>query len=155
DGGNEVGLAVPAGFGTEAVSDADVLGADPVVVQLVGDSHYRATLEPIAASHEVVLTTTWIVATTVRNGALRGDLPGRGPGFVPCHGTIKASAGPGAKVDKIRNGTSFVLGERPLALDAELSFSRAEPLVWTQHQDLGDGWTGELVTVVAPPAKTT
>src|SRR5262249_32136679 len=74
---NETGIAVSATSGTELVTDPEVLGADGAAVQLVGDSHYRITLQPIEPGREVVLSTTYIVTTTVRNGALRVDLPGR------------------------------------------------------------------------------
>ena len=77
NGSSEVGVAVPTGYNTDAVADAEVLGADPVVVQLdsAGDARTTApTLQPIGTNDELLVTTTWIVPATVRNGALRvGD----------------------------------------------------------------------------------
>lgn len=171
-GSDAAAIAVPAGFGTDGSADPDVVGPDPVLIEHVGavdcGERYRAVLQPIAPGHEELLTTRWTVPVTATAGALRVDLPGRAAAgqLVPCHGTLTATAGPGASIAHLRAGTgdtraagtgklAFVLGDADLALDAELAFARDEPLVWTQRQDLGDGTTAGLVTVIAPPATAT
>jgi len=161
-------LAVPHGFTTTVAHDGDVIGADPLVVEPIdsddGLARYRATLQPIEVGHAVVMTTRWATTVTIDGGALHVDVPGRDAnGQLPaCHGTVRAVAGPGATIARVRAGkgvgsggaATFTLEDAAVAIDAELAFARPEPLAWTQREDLGGGWAGELVTVLAPPART-
>ncbi len=161
-------LAVAHGFATAVVRDGDVIGVDPLVLEPVDSdddyARYRATLQPIDVGHAVVLTTRWTTAVTIDGGALRITVPGRGAnGQLPaCHGNVRAAAGPGATIARVHVGNgvgsgaaaTFSLEDTAIAIDAELAFVRPEPLAWTQREDLGGGWAGELVTVVAPPART-
>ena len=101
----------------------------------------------------------------IRGGAIRVVLPGRtGEGkLTACRGVVRASAGPGARVSGFRIGkavtaktsASFVVDDVDVAIDATLEIAGRQPLVWTQSQPVIDGWSATLVTVVAPPIKTT
>jgi hypothetical protein len=161
-----IALGVATGFQTMVARDGDVVGSDPLLLESIdsaddGRPRYRATLQPIDVARAVVLTTRWATAVTLDAGALRVTIPGRDAnGALPaCHGTVRAAGGPGATVAHLRAGKTVSTGSATFALDdadvpiaAELAFARPEPLVWTQREDLGDGFAAELVTVLAPPA---
>jgi len=94
---------------------------------------------------------------------LHGDgltlmLPGHGTSGPPCHGTLHAVAGPGARLAglrlagaELRTPATFTLGPAPAVLDVALEVPGASPVMWTQTDDLGTGWSATLVTVLAPP----
>ncbi len=162
-------VPVATGFGTELTTDPDIVGPDLAVIEQVGKVdrgiRYRVVSASLPPHAMATLTLRWSIPVTVRSGALRIDLPGRGTNnqVDNCIGTLHASAGPGATVTRLRagnavggaGGMAFELRDGDLALDADLAFARPQPLVWTQQQDLGDGWTAGLVTVVTPPATAT
>lgn len=166
DRGVERGIAVPADASAVQVSAQQVLGADPALVVALDEDSYAVRLQPIAPDHDVVMTTRFATLAEVRAGALRLTLPGRAAvgKLTACRGTIRAAAGPGATIARLRvDGTEtgsrgvagFVVDTKDVVIDAELAFARREPVVWTQTEALTDGWSATLITVAAPPARTT
>jgi Mg-chelatase subunit ChlD len=167
DGAPEPAIAVPAQFSTTAVDSAGVLGPDPLIVVAVptgGAPRYRAVIQPIGPGHEIALTTRYATVAELFGGGLHLVLPGRPSeaGFAACRGAVRATPGPGARVAGIRiTGTApsprqtaaFTLGVAPAAIDVDLALASAAPIVWTQTENLGVGWSATLVTVVAPPAR--
>jgi hypothetical protein len=158
----DVATAVPAGFSTEIVDNYDVLAADPLTLTSLGGDRYRALMQPIGAGHDAQLAVRWSSIAEVRDGALRLAFPRRASSakLADCKGTIRATPGPGAAIGKIRvNGAdtrgSFVLAGSDVTIAVDLVFSRPEPVVWTQSQDLGNGFTATLVTAIAPPIRST
>jgi Mg-chelatase subunit ChlD len=168
DGPPETALPISGAFTSVDAATRPVLGVDPALVTLLpagSAAQYAVRLQPIAADHELVMTTRYTTIGQIRSGAIRVVLPGRGTRgkLTACRGTVRASAGPGAtiqgfRIDKVvtaRSSATFVLDTQDLAIDATLGFTGREPLVWTQSEPLVDGWLATLVTVVAPPIKTT
>lgn len=174
----EPALAVPAQFSTTTVEASGVLGPDPLIVQAIppgstGDGpRYRAVLQPIAPSHDLWLTLRYVTVAAIRGSALHLVLPGRlaDAGFAACHGTLRATPGPSARIQSLRiagadQGTqdsrgapgsktaTFTLAGDPVALDVDLELAGTEPIVWTQTENLGVGWSATLVTVLAPPIR--
>ncbi|MGE5186100.1 MAG: VWA domain-containing protein, partial [Acidobacteriota bacterium] len=158
-------IAVPASPQVEEVSDASVLGPDPAFVTALpasdaGRPRFRAIVEPIAAGRDVVAVARWTALADIRGGELHLVVPASTSGT--CQATVRAHAGAGASVARIRAGTvvtrgasaSFPLADRDAELAIELAFTRSEPIVWVQREPLGDGTTAEAVTVLAPPAAT-
>jgi hypothetical protein len=157
-------LAVPAQFSTTLVDASGALGADPVVVQAVpggGEPRYRAVIQPLAPGRELSLILRYATTGELRGGALHLVLPGRptDAGFAPCRGAVRATPGPGARVKDLRiAGTdagakptaAFTVAAAPVAIDLELALTGTDPIVWTQTEGLGGGWSATLVTVIAP-----
>ncbi len=165
--GVEQALAVPGDLHSVSVAARSVLGADPgVLVALPPGStaEYAVRLQPIEPDHDVVITLRYTALAEIRDSALRLVLPGRtGAGkLTACRGSIRAAAGPGASIQRIRvdgkqttgAAASFTLDTAPAVIETELAFAGNEPVVWTQTEPLGDGWSATLVTVVAPPVRT-
>jgi hypothetical protein len=140
-----------------------VLGADPALVQalapLDGHPRFRLIVQPLAREQEVVITTRWTRAADIRGGALHLTLPGRDS--KPCRGSVHAQPGPSTSVARVRvdgqetASRTFTLVDRDVAIAVELAFKRTEPLVWTQSEILGDGFTAQAITVLAPPGRAT
>jgi len=163
-GAAEPALAVPAQFSTTVVDSAAVLGPDPLIVQAVptgGAPRYRALIQPIAPDRETSLILRYATVAELRGGAVHLVLPDRpaAAGLAACHGALRVTPGPGARVRDIRiAGTpagprptaSFTLAAAPVAIDVELELAGTEPVVWTQTERLGAGWNATLVTVIAP-----
>ncbi len=158
----ESAVRVPA-ISPEAFGN-DVIEADPGIVVELADGSFRAIVQPIEPNHEAAITTRFVVRADVRDGALRVVMPGRAATAGACRGMIRAVGGPGATVDKLRvdglatgaRGTAaFAVDTRDVALDVGLAFARPEPLVWTQSESLGEGWTATIATVLAPPTPPT
>jgi len=171
-GALEPALAVPAQFSTTTVDASGVLGPDPLIVQAIptgstgGGPRYRAVLPLIAPSHDVWLTLRYATVAGIRGSALHLVLPGRSAdaGFAACHGTLRATPGPSARIQRLRiagadQGSQgakpaiFTLAGDPIAIDVDLELAGAEPIVWTQTENLGVGWSATLVTVLAPPIR--
>jgi VWA domain-containing protein len=164
DGVAEPALAVPAQFSTTVVDSAAVLGPDPLIVQAVptgGAPRYRALVQPIAPDREISLILRYAAVAELRGGALRLVLPGRpaAAGLAACHGALRVSPGPGARIRDLRiagvtaglgPAAGFTLAGAPLAIDVALELAGTSPIVWTQTESLGAGWNATLVTVVAP-----
>ncbi len=169
DNGRASALAVPAQFSTSTVDAPEVLGPDPLIVQAVptgGEPRYRAVIQPIGPSHDVLLTLRYATVAELRGGALHLELPRRpaDAGLAPCHGTLRATPGPAARIQRLRiAGTeqgaqdsrtaTFTLAGAPVALDVDLELAGTAPIVWTQTENLGVGWSATLVTVLAPPIR--
>ncbi|HEY5933001.1 MAG TPA: VIT domain-containing protein [Kofleriaceae bacterium] len=160
-GAVEQALAVPADFATTKPGASDVLGTDPALLVARARDSYEITIQPIEPAGDITLTTTYVVVADVQLGSLHLELPSRSsPGkLAACKGTLRAAAGPGAKVKKIRIGgveagargtAPFVVDANAVALDVELEVLGRDPIVWTQTQALADGWHASLVTVLAP-----
>jgi hypothetical protein len=159
----ESAIAVSRAFGSDPISDPMVLGADPAMLHalrpLDGRPRFRLLLQPIAREHESVITTRWTRTADIRAGALHLALPAREG--KPCRGSVHAQPGPGTSVARVRVDRqevqlpSFTLADKELALDVDLAFKRNEPVVWTQTESLGDGWTAQAITVLAPPGRAT
>jgi hypothetical protein len=158
---SEQALAVPAGFTSTKVGAPEVLGTDPAVLVARDRDSYEITLQPIEPDRDITLTTQYVVVADAQLGTLHLELPSRSaPGkLTACKGTLRAAAGAGAKVKRIRVGgvetgargaASFVVDANAVALDVELEVAGRDPIVWTQTQPLGDGWHASLVTVLAP-----
>lgn len=158
----EPALAV-APHKAERVSSPAVLGADPAFLEALqpaaGRPRFRLIVQPLATEHEATITTRWTHAATIRGGALRLVLPGRDG--KPCRGTVHAKPGPGTSSARVRvagkesTTRTFTLEATDLAIDVDLGFARNEPVVWSQTESLGDGWTAQAITVLAPPARAT
>jgi VWA domain-containing protein len=160
DGATVPAIGVPAQFSTTTVDARSVLGPDPLVVTAVstgGAPRYRAILQPIEPGHEVTLITRYAAVAALGAGGLHLVLPGRA-GDADCRGTLRATSGPGARITGIRiagadagpRTAAFRLGDAPAAIDVALDVAGADPIVWTQTEGLGAGWSATLVTVVAP-----
>lgn len=157
----QAGVAVDAHAPSIRGSTPGVEGVDPALAARVSGGVYHVLLQPIAAGHEVLVTTRYVALAQPRGGALRLVLPGRAAPvkLAACKGTVRATPGPGAAVRKIRVGAAETPGGRaaPLVLDAQdvtihvdLELAGKQPIVWTQTQPLADGWSASLVTVLGP-----
>ena len=166
--GVETGLAIPGSFNSVDASDRPVLGPDPALLTRQAPdatAQYAVRLQPIAADHEVTLITKFTMVGEVHAGAIRLVLPGRSNigKLTACRGTVRATPGPGTTLAGITIGkavtakatATFVLDDRAVEIDANLSFAGKEPVVWTQTQPIIDGWSATVVTVAAPPVRTT
>ena len=143
--GADAGIAVNGGFATTYADD--VIGADPAVLVATGDDHYRATVQPIAPGKDATLVIQWSALATIREGALRLTLPAGA-----CKERVKATPGAGTTLAKLLPGAQFEIADKDVPLVARLNFGqRQQPLVWSQSEDLGDGWRAEIATVLAPP----
>ncbi len=162
--GGVAALGVPAASSTADVESADVLGADPALLRKLDDGVHELVLQPISADHEVTVTTRYTALATPRAGALHLVMPARtGPGkLTACKGTLRVLPGPSVTVQRIRiAGTAagtrttapFTLDTSAVALDVDLEIAGTEPVVWTQTQAIGGGWSASLVTVLAPRVK--
>ena len=145
-------IGVPVNPAIERVDSTDVLGADPVFVARVGNDagrvRYRATVQPIRESHEIVLALRWTQTAEIHDSALHVKLLGRGDA-APCAGTIKALPGPGATVSA---GVAFKWGATDEDLAIQLGLGKA-PIAWLQTAELGDGETARALTVIAPAVR--
>ncbi len=168
DRGAEQALAIPGAFSTVDVNARLAIGVDPALLTAQGvddPGQYLIRVQPIAGDHEVLLTTRYTMVGDIRGGAIRLVLPGRGGDgkLTACRGAVRASAGPGARISGFRIGkagtskssATFVVDHDDVEIDATLEITGRQPIVWTQSQPLVDGWTATLVTVAAPPIKTT
>jgi hypothetical protein len=160
-------IPVTARFDSEHVVSDDVLGTDPALVTSLGFTNgdrkrYRVVTQPIDTDHELAIVTRWTAIAAVRNSAVRLVLPGRAPTarLAPCRGNVHATPGPGASIQRIRidgvtagtrDTAPFVVEADDVTLEAELAFAKPQPLVWTQTEALGEGWTARAVAVIAPP----
>ena len=167
DGWADPALAVPAQFSTTTVEGSGVLGADPLIVQAVpaaGEPRYRALIQPIAPHRELSLVLRYTTVAELRGGGLHLALPARpaDAGLAACRGSLRAALGPGARVTHLRiagtdagprTSAGFTLAGAPVAIDVDLELAGSEPIVWTQTENLGVGWSATLVTVVAPPIR--
>lgn len=153
-------VAVPGAFHSVGVDERPMFGADPAVLVARPEgasSQYAIRVQPIARG--IDLTTRFTALAEVRAGALRIVLPGRtGPGLTACRATVRAAGGPGASIGSIAvdgasakgASASFVIGTRPVTIDAVLAFSGSQPVAWTQSEPLAGGLTATALTVVAP-----
>lgn len=166
--GLEEALPIPGKFTSIDFDARPMVGIDPALLVAQGpdaESPYLIRVQPFAADREVLLTTRYTMVGEIRSGAIRIQLPGRSADgkLTACHGTVRASAGPGARIAGYRIGplttakptANFVIDEAPVVIDALLEIAGRQPIVWTQSQPLVDGWTATLVTVAAPAIKTT
>jgi len=153
-GAIESAIPVAAPLTTERVSSEQVLGADPVLVTALaaddGKPRFRAIVQPIKPDGELTVTMHWTQLADIRGGALHAIVSGHDR----CRAVVHAAPGPGANVERIRVDGAvtdhFTLGDHDSAITVELAVKR--PLVWTQTESLGEGWQGQLVTVIAPLA---
>lgn len=168
DAGVETALPVPGTFNSVDASDRPVLGPDPALLTrqaLDAAAQYAVRLQPIPADHEVTLLTKYTMVGQIHGGAIRLVLPGRANSgkLTACRGTVRATPGPGTTLAGITIGKAvtpkatapFVLDDKDLQIDANLSFAGKEPVVWTQTQPITDGWSATVVTVAAPPIRIT
>ena len=142
----ERSIMVGAAITSDTITSDAVLGADPLLATaltpLDGHPRYRLILQPIEPEHGTTITTRWIVAAELRDGQIRVTLPAH-PGL-PCRGLLQVTPGPGTSVAHIRyDGVdtgvrSFQLADTDVTIGVELAFKRAEPVVWTQTESIGD-----------------
>lgn len=155
-------VPVAAGFRSELVESASVLGADPAVLRKLGDDEYEILAQPFTG--ELVLTTKYAMLAATRSSTLRVVLPGRvaAAKLATCKGVIRATPGPSTAVTAFRvdnavvgnrSSAGFSLGAKDVAIDVELAISGNAPVVWQQAQPLSDGTTATLVTVLGPLVK--
>lgn len=155
-------VPVAAGFRSELVESASVLGADPAVLRKLGDDEYEILAQPFTG--ELVLTTKYAMLAATRSSTLRVVLPGRvaAAQLATCKGVIRAMPGPSTAVTAFRvdnavvgnrSSAGFSLGAKDVAIDVELAISGNAPVVWQQAQPLSDGTTATLVTVLGPLVK--
>jgi hypothetical protein len=147
-------VSVPVPYAQEPASDA--VGADPAIATALppdasGRARYRVILSPIEPGHELPLALHWTALADIRGGALHLMLPAR-----PCHGTVRVTPGPGATLAKLTAGGTetrgaFEIADADVELVAQLAYAR--PLVWTQSEELGDGYTARVTTLAAPPGR--
>ncbi|MBV8762140.1 MAG: VWA domain-containing protein [Deltaproteobacteria bacterium] len=132
-------VAIPTGYSSEPASDA--VGPDPLLVTSLfpddaGHPRVRLIVAPFARSATVQVHFTAIA--TVRGGAMRLALPGWS-----CKRSVTVRPLAGATLAREHDS--------PTEAVAELAYGR--PLVWTQAQVLGDGFTARATTTIAPVAK--
>lgn len=153
-------LAVNRAFRTERVSDPDVLGADPAVLYALGDRdqpRFRIVVSPLETEQEAVITTRWTRTADIHGGALHVTLPAHEG--KPCRGVLHATPGPGTSIARVRFAgvesavRTFSLADTALPIAVDLAFKKSDPVVWTQHESLGDGFTARALTILTPPAK--
>jgi hypothetical protein len=150
--------AVPAQFSTVVADPAasDVIGPDPLLLQVMPGGGVRATLQPIAPGHDAKLVTRYVVLADIAGGAFSLNLPGRGDGAASCKGTLTATPGPGVRITGLRaagsalHGGAFTVGAQPVALAAAFELAGDKPVLWTQTYRLTPDWRASLVTVIAP-----
>jgi hypothetical protein len=167
--GREGALPVPAPVTSDSVPRTGVIGADPALLTSLGESEHgrplvQLRLQPIASEAAQTVSVRWTAPVEIRDGALRITLPGRGSGATHCRGVVTVAPGPGARVERIRldstelavrSSAAFSLGESDATLAAVLAFARPQPVVWTQTQQLGRGYTAQAVTIATPVARST
>jgi hypothetical protein len=157
----EPALAVSRGFTSDRVNDPSVLGADPAQLVALGNAtgrpRFRVVVQPIDTEREAVITTRWTRVADIHSGALHVTLPGHEG--KTCRGVLHATTGPGTSIARVRIAgqetvtRTFALEARDLGIAVELAFKRAQPVIWTQSESLGEGRTAQAITVVAPTAK--
>ncbi len=154
-------LGIANGFPTQPADPATV-GHDPAIAQALaptesGRPRFRVIAEPFAPASELVIELHWTAAATIHDGALHLALPGLAPDQPPCRGGVRAEVGPGVAIGKIAVGgltpRTFALGTADVQIDIPLTFSGADPVVWSQTEALGSGRTARAITVLAPPAR--
>ncbi|HEY4057884.1 MAG TPA: vWA domain-containing protein, partial [Kofleriaceae bacterium] len=164
DAGHGKQTAIPVvGHTDSEASTRPGLAVDPVLLEGLDDS-YMMHVQPIAPRTGIDVMIRYVIAAQVRHGSLQIELPAREDPKTPsCHGTLRATPGPGASLAKFTvNGKNATLdaAHRPqfdvdtndVRISAELSFAGTQPLVWTQSQALTSG-EATLVTVIAPPLR--
>jgi hypothetical protein len=154
-------LAVSSTFQVEHVTNDNILAADPALLEalqpLDGRPRFRVIVQPIAGDQEVTITTRWLRAADIRGGALHLVLPAHEG--KPCRGTVHAQPGPGVSISRVRvagvesAARTFSLEANDLALDVDLAFKRNEPVMWTQSESIGRGFTTQAITILTPPAR--
>jgi Mg-chelatase subunit ChlD len=157
------GAAVPVAstFKSVGVDERPMFGADPAVLvarPAGSSSQYAIRVQPIDNTKPIQLVTRYTLLAEVRASALRLVLPGRDSKLGACHGTLRATGGPGTTVGSIaidgvaaKGATaSFTIGDKPVTLDASLVFAGSTPVAWTQTEALADGWNATVLTVAAP-----
>jgi hypothetical protein len=147
-------VAVTSAYAQEPASDA--VGADPAIVTALapdafGRARFRAIVSPIEPGHELPLALHWTALAEIRGGALHVTLPAR-----PCHGTVRVTPGPGATlarlvVDGVETRGAFEISHQDVEVVAQLAYGK--PLVWTQTEGLGEGYTARVTTLAAPPGR--
>jgi hypothetical protein len=147
-------VPVTSDYAQEPATDA--VGADPAIATALtsderGRARYRVIFSPIEPAHDLQLALHWTALADIRGGALRLTLPAR-----VCHGTVRVTPGPGAALSKITVGGvetrgAFEVGEHDAEVVAQLAY--AKPLVWTQTEALGDGYTARVTTLAAPTVR--
>ncbi|NVB77998.1 MAG: VWA domain-containing protein [Kofleriaceae bacterium] len=157
----ERSIVVDSAITSDVVESEAVLGADPVLatalVPLAGHPRFRLIVQPIQPDHDMTITARWLVAGELRDGEIRVTLPAH-PGL-KCRVVVHATPGPGTKVAHVRfngvdaGGTTYELGDQDLTIGVELAFARAQPVVWTQTESLGNGFTARAITVATPGAR--
>lgn len=165
--GVEQALPIPGAFSSTNLDTRPMVGVDPALLVAQGPdagAQYLLRVQPIGADREVLLTTQYTAVGEIRGGAIRFVLPGRSHRgkLTACHGTVRASAGPGARIAGLsvagivtaRPTATFVVDDADVEIDAALEIAGRQPVVWTQSQPLVDGWTATLVTAAAPTLKT-
>jgi hypothetical protein len=168
DKGAAQALPIPGKFTTVDFDARPMIGIDPALLTAQGpgaSAEYAIRVQPIGADREVLLTTRYSMVGEIRAGAIRIVLPGRTREgkLTACRGSVRASVGPGARISGFRIGkavtaktsATFVVDDDDVAIDATLEIAGRQPVVWTQSQPLVDGWSATLITVAAPPIKTT
>lgn len=134
----EAAVSVNAGFSSQRADD--VIGADPAVLIATGDDRYRATVQPIAPGKDAMLVAHWSLLPEIREGGLRFAMPA---------GACKVSV-KGAK--RVSPAAQFDVADKDVKVIGWIDFAgKTQPMVWTQTESLGDGWTAEIATVIAPP----
>lgn len=154
----ERSIVVDSAITSDLVESEAVLGPDPLLATalapLDGHPRFRLIVQPIEPEHDTTITARWLVAGELRDGEIRVTLPAH-PGL-PCRVFVHATPGPGAKVARIRfdgvdaGGTTYELRDRDLTVAVELAFARRHPVVWTQTESLGNGYTARALTVATP-----
>jgi hypothetical protein len=146
-------VPVTSAYAQEPASDA--VGVDPAIATMLapddlGRSRFRVVVSPIEPAHELPLALHWTALADIRGGALHVTLPAR-----PCHGTVHVTPGAGATLAKLTVGgvetRAFESTDQDLEIVAQLAYAR--PLVWTQTESLGDGYTARVTTVAAPAGR--
>jgi len=143
-------------FDSQLVTDREVVGADPVLAMQPNDGEARVIIQP--TTRKQLLVARWTTTADIIDGELELVLPAHAADG--CHGSLRASPGPGAAIKRVRvDGTatrgasaSFEVPDRQLTLAAELQFARPEPIAWVQDEAMGDGFVARALTVIAPRA---
>jgi hypothetical protein len=159
-------ISVPSSVSTLRVDASSTITADPVLVTALPSrdtrARFRVVVQPLEAEQELTVGTRWTAVAELREGAIKLVLPGR-RGDLPCHGIVHVATGPGASIDRIRVGATdagtrstatFDHGKTDTVLSAVLAFRKQVPVVWTQSQSLGDGWSAQAITVVTPVVRS-
>jgi VWA domain-containing protein len=151
-GGAAVGVS--AQHEVALIDDPNILGPDPAVMRQLGApvhgrTRYRVLAQPLEPGQVATMTLRWTAVAAIAGSALHVTLPGG----EPCAATLHATPGPGATVRALQPGAKFSIAADDVVVGADLELAGHDPIAWLQTSPLGNGFTAQALTVIAPPLR--